>query len=514
MKLIPPLEYIQSRSTAEVRVARLLSRLDGDPAAYAFYSVGLTRHPQKLRAEADFIVLWRGAVLVLEVKGGSLTRHEGVWTIADAQGCSYSKRESPWEQASGNMFALREYLDERLVGRRPAYGVLVVTPDQRIPRGVEWDPWEWAGPDAMTSANFSRALDSAAAHARSKAHLPEIHSLKAVRDALRPEFDAVRLLPDIAEAIEGQMARLLESQIDVLSGLEDFPRVIVEGGAGTGKTLLGMEAARRAAAQGLQVLFTCRSESVLSYIGAELESAGVTVVPFDRLRDLPRFDLVVIDEAQDLMNIEDLPALEAVLSGPIDTSRWWLFLDPNNQSRIDGVFDDEAYSLIKESSVARYRLRLNFRNTANIVSQVQTYIDADLGTPRIGEGPRVRTEVFEDQARMVELVRAKLGVLIGDGVSARDIAVISAQGATRVVDAGGKSFEFMTPRQAKGLEFKYVLIVDVDDLSAEGWQSRLYVAMTRAKVELWICLSKRAEGQIKEIARANVSRLLERAADD
>jgi hypothetical protein len=506
MKLIPPLEFIDSQSSAEVRVARTLAAIDED-SGYAFYSVGLTRHEHKLRAEADFIVLWKGAVIVLEVKGGSIGRHDGVWTVSDSRGRGYSKRESPWEQASGNMFALREYLVESLPRRRFAYGILVVTPDQRLDQSLEWEKWEWAGPDAMSPKVFASALDSVASHSRRQAKIDSIPSLLDVRDALRPEFDRMRLLPDIAEAIEGQMTRLLPSQLEVLSGLEDFPRVIVEGGAGTGKTLLAVEAAKRAARDGDTVLFTCRSGGVIQQFEDDLREAAVTATPFDLIDGRARFDVVVVDEAQDIMNLDDLPKLESAMVLPLDQSKWWLFLDRNNQSRIDGAFDDDAFDLLSSSSVARYKLKFNFRNTKNIVTQVQSYLDADLGTPRIGEGPRVRSEVAESRADTDDRLTAKASRLIRDGISAHDLAFISASDSVRSVQVDGKVYEITTPRDVKGLEFKYVLVVDIDDLDAEGALPRLYIAMTRAKVELWLCMSRKAEAQVKRLVRANVERL-------
>lgn len=75
MRLIPPAEYIDSQSPAERKVAELLTAIRSNEGV-TYHSVHLPRHRKQIMGEADFVVLWRGTILVLEVKGGRIGRTE------------------------------------------------------------------------------------------------------------------------------------------------------------------------------------------------------------------------------------------------------------------------------------------------------------------------------------------------------------------------------------------------------------------------------------------------------
>ena len=110
------------------RLARLLRDVEGDHDAVAFHSVKLRSHAYKQQAEADFVLLWRGVVIVVEVKGGGVRKHEGVWYSVDRRGDWHRLPDSPMEQARTAAFALRDILQEEGVGWFP-HEAVVVTPD-------------------------------------------------------------------------------------------------------------------------------------------------------------------------------------------------------------------------------------------------------------------------------------------------------------------------------------------------------------------------------------------------
>ena len=173
-----------------------------------------------------------------------------------------------------------------------------------------------------------------------------------------------------------QLAELTKEQRGVLDALHHAPRLIVDGGAGSGKTLLAIEAARRLAREGERVLFLTYNKLLAARItvGADAEDyAGELVVrnvhrhfhevikastlaaefeakfdpadnaSFDEL--LPEyaevaasdsgeglFDAIVIDEAQDLLTTRNLNALHEMLRGGLEEGRWFAFLDSQDQA--------------------------------------------------------------------------------------------------------------------------------------------------------------------------------------
>jgi len=79
------------------------------------------------------------------------------------------------------------------------------------------------------------------------------------------------------------LVRLTEEQFNILEVLCAFPRVGISGGAGTGKTLVAMERARRLAAEGRRVLLLCYNRGLAAYLKPRAD--GFVVSTFHSLCD-------------------------------------------------------------------------------------------------------------------------------------------------------------------------------------------------------------------------------------
>lgn len=524
MRLIPPLEFINPRnSRAERHVAELLSKIENEDAV-AYHSVHLPEHETKRMGEADFVVLWKSAVIVVEVKGGGISRANGVWRYTNRYGQTNEKHESPWQQAQGAMFALRKSLNEQ-VSEFVNDIALVVTPDQEMPSDPEWGSWEWAGPtDVRTPESLRRVLDRSARKARtnpSNGRLFPERSMDGIRNVLRRDFDRMRRLVDEENRIGEEMAELFGDQARAMDVLSDNRRVRIEGGAGTGKTLLGIEWSRRFSDLGHRTAFTCRSAKLREHAARSLSGSEVAVLPPERLADEGPFDALVIDEGQDLVNPEDLVLLDEGIKGGLEQGTWWMFLDNNNQAHVDGYFDPATYSMLGEWAPVSAKLRDNVRNTGPIISWVQMHLGSDLGTPRVGAGPKVKTVRVRpgDQSRTREEVEAWLKYLGREGVSTQNVLIVTCadsfersalplthSGSTTSFDSHLGAIRVATPAQIKGLEERHVLVVDVEDLDSSEAIARAYVALTRASVSLWVALGDKAWSVLESTAIEQISR--------
>ena len=72
-------------------------------------------------------------------------------------------------------------------------------------------------------------------------------AIDAIAHYLRGDFDFIPTSDAILDDVRKQLDQLTQSQRIVLDVLHDSARVLVDGGAGTGKTLLAIEAAQRMA---------------------------------------------------------------------------------------------------------------------------------------------------------------------------------------------------------------------------------------------------------------------------
>lgn len=520
VQLIPAELGLDVPSAAEKTIFRLLRLVEID-GCVALHSLNLSEHEYKICGEIDFVIVGPPGIFVLEVKGGRVALRNGIWVFTDRYGTERRKAEGPFKQAQSATFALLDRLRALLphgVAPKPAFGWGVVFPDQEFnERSVEWAPeMVLDGNVCRTAQSLETGLRRLIRYWRRKSgdRRPlKASDVSAIRRALRPEFDLVPSLALRMQNLESTHQSLTESQYRVLDMVAGNPRILCAGGAGTGKTFLAAEVARREVAAGRRVLVTCRSGILARFLAeqpglsndmcvtAQLGASAVEQGPFDT---------VVVDEAQDIMNLEDLMMLDDLIVGGLDSGRWRMFYDANNQSGVLGSFDPEAFTLLEQSGAARVDLTDNCRNTRDIVEEVQRLVHADIGVSTAGAGLPVQYTFTSSPVEAAGQLSDHLQNLLGDGVEPGHISILSplpfekscvtnlaeeVRRLVRVLDAATVTLPvngigFSSIPQFKGLENRFVCVVDieaVDDPPAA--LSLLYVAMTRARAGLWIGFS-------------------------
>src|SRR4051794_13597759 len=98
--MIPSLPDSDNPSAAELRIYEKI-RTETGREWFALHSLGLANHHRKPWAEIDFVLIGPHGVFCLEVKGGRLARHDGLWHFTDRNESTNSKREGPFEQVGG-----------------------------------------------------------------------------------------------------------------------------------------------------------------------------------------------------------------------------------------------------------------------------------------------------------------------------------------------------------------------------------------------------------------------------
>jgi hypothetical protein len=99
-------------SEAEHDVFELL-RVQLSPEWTCLHSLGIAQHKRKVWAEIDFVLIGPAGVFCLEVKGGRVSRGDGVWKFQNRHGVVNEKREGPFEQVGSATGALRGFFRNR-----------------------------------------------------------------------------------------------------------------------------------------------------------------------------------------------------------------------------------------------------------------------------------------------------------------------------------------------------------------------------------------------------------------
>ena len=513
----------------EKAVWEALFRSLPDEAAL-FWSQGVV--DEQHEREIDLLVAWPGAGLaVVEVKGGHVERDaEGRWW--QTRGTDRRLAKHPFEQAKNASHSLAKQLNAAGVraGRSPvqpfvALPQMKVTGDPvDLPRRLVLDRDDLPGAAGVVATALRQV--------EGRDHLDEI-ALEELIAFLTAHLSSQTALVSLAEENEQRVQQLTDDQLDILDVLAHHHRLAVIGGAGTGKTWLALEQARRLCNDGQSVALLCYSRGLGRFLermtatwrkkptyvglfhdlaldwGAPGETGAesdywATTLPL-ALGDLAAarapaqlFDAVVVDEAQDF------------------GQHWWTSLLQCLRDPVEGglsVFldaDQRVFSRQSEPPVDTkpFELRRNVRNTKRI-GQLFSSLASEI--PRLAsfDGPPVRfVQCAAEEAvdRADEAVDALL-----DEWDAGKIALLTTGSRhnlqQRAVDRHGHAAywdDFFAEREVfyghvlgfKGLERACVVLAVNGFKQPERAREMLYVGLSRARTQLVVC------GDLADIAAA------------
>ncbi len=563
--MIPAVPMPPAGATGEAKVYAALAELPDGYRVYhslPYYLLPSGREPLR-EGEIDFLILHpeRG-LLVLEVKGGRIgyEGRERRWTSTAHDGAVHEIRD-PFRQAQQNVKNLvREIEALGVDGEAPlafVHGHAVAFPDcdwrvEADPVGAPRELVADAGDLARGVERRVEELFALWARGRSGsgagAGLTKRWVKKLGQQLLAPRFSLGLTLGTELAWEERALARLHEEQELALEFLELNGRAVVIGGAGTGKSVVACERARRLAQAGKRVLLLCFNLPLAHHLR---ELAGsweglegrVTARAYHELgRDLCReaglaweepdpddreaselfwnetsgyllleaagklgttFDALVVDEAQDFR------------------TEWWGVLRellPGRDAAPVALFADREQDLWSRGSVFPeglpiFPLRTNSRNTAAIARFLAGIAAAGPppGPTRLapgavpGEEPRViRWRNGADEREKAAEVAKRL--LVDEGLSLSRVAVVGMRRlensslaekpelAGFPVEAigddgrarGAGALRYATPHRFKGLEADVVLLLGVDGSRWSVAPRNLYVAASRARHRLFL----------------------------
>jgi hypothetical protein len=538
----------QDKWKAERRVFEAMKETRFGEGATAVHSLRLAEHQYKREGELDFVVVSPFGLFVLEVKGGGVRRDEsGMWIYTDRYGNDHRNAEGPFGQAQSGMYSLVTSICDHFgeeIRHKLVYGFGVITPDARLPEATP----EWDSRQVLDKTKFDQDAHLQGflgglrnyydeRYASSKRDCGRIPSevINDIVGFLRPAFDRVPSLVHRVGDVREVLHSLTEEQYRYLDFDDANKRILCEGGAGTGKTFLAMEVARRENARGRRTLLTCRSPSLSQYLESRMKSEenvdvlnASTVCSLD---DDVEYETLIVDEGQDVLTADILLELVAHLRGGVDDGRWRFFYDPNRQSGFYGEAEQEALQWLENARPVKMPLSQNCRNPLPVVQKTQIYTGGDLGDPGVGEGPKVEIDYAKDRTDSTGRLRMVLRKLMREGLDPGSVAVLSPldfedssvstlprdlRSCIRPLDPETASefpfsgVAFSSIRDFKGFESDAVIVTDLDETRAvPSIQNVLYVAMSRARFQLFLILPKSMRSTMERLANKHLSDISE-----
>jgi hypothetical protein len=461
---------------------------DLDADWVVLHSLGLHGHEKKIWGEADIVVLSTKGFFALEVKGGKVSCKDGVWHYGEPGKPGYTKKEDPWTQAKGCMFAVRERLAQAdRAFEDLLFGFGVVMPVETFTTtGAEIEPAVLVDSREFRHQNLGRYISRLqrhwqgvyeAKHGRAP-KLPTRVDIQRARAVLRPDVDSALSIGSYLTGIDARLVQLTNDQVRASRRMAANPRTIVRGRAGTGKTVIAMERARQLAASGARVLFLCFNQLLATHVRLSMQAdpvlrqvdvrhvhalyrevidaAGMagqlghaadeeqlyaeayprTFVSAAIELGLPAWDALVIDEAQDLLTPDNIDAFDLMLGSPgINRGRWHIFFD--REQNIYGTdTQDQVEKRLAEAVPAFDDLFENCRNTRQVAVQASIISGIDLALDGAPDGVPCDNVYYKDRKACLAALDTTVTRLLRRGVPAGEIVVLSTRKRENSMVAG------------------------------------------------------------------------------
>ena len=573
-RTIPSILSPHVRSNAERKIFQLFEEAEGTENWVVLHSLGLTEIPSSIYGEIDFVVLAPGlGLFALEVKGGQVSRKEGAWVYTNRYNQAGVKYRSPFDQAKEAVFCLVKEIKRNLDREfshlnRLFFGYGVMFPDiEYKASGTDEQAWQvFDIRDQDNIRDFIRRLSEGAARKYEETFGRPVafesllgkKEVDYIANKLRGDFDRPVALRVQIQQTEQERARLTEEQYRCIDHNEENPRVLIRGGAGTGKTLIAVQEAAVSTARGQRTALFCFNKNLgqwlerqfsdpalmPAYVGTfhsflvevlEKTGANFEIPPDSREQNvffkeklpalaipliregLEKFDLLVVDEAQDLINDVYLDVFDQVLNGGIRDGNWRFFGDFSRQAIYSDLMTGEAMlDLLKERAFhSNYTLKINCRNPKPICEEIRTvtgYANTNDKWMKV-DGPEVEYITYSDEKEGVRCLDELLGELRRQGIRPEKITILSRlrrensivrQLKNHTIEnfsvGGNEAVSFSTIHSFKGLENSVIILTDIHSYRDK---QLIYVAFSRAAAGLYVIEHKNAHDEYTALKAEN-----------
>jgi len=543
---------------------------------YILHSVFTNYHLNNISGELDFLVLAPGmGIFAIEVKHGGVSREKGTWLYENRSGKINQKKKSPFSQVHGTMHSIRQYILDQVSHDKSKYerlknllfgtGVAFTSMvNKNIDFGPEAFPWQVLTREGLSLPirKYLNTLSDGWHNEYQDKYWYDVNKsrptsrdcelvLKILRGDLNIDYTEINRISDNEKIIE----EFTKEQFYILNFVNFNDRCLIEGQAGTGKTVLALELVKRRLKKDEKVGFFCFNNQLGQKLNKTisnnftstqydycvgtlhsymLNNTDVAIPKSDKSKfyseTLPlefliqnegilysdQFDFLVIDEVQDLLTNYYLEVIDFILEGGVDRGRWVMFGDFSNQAiYLNNPF--EALENLKRRThfTKLPPLNINCRNTKRISNQNSLLTGIDLpeftNQTLIGESITVKFPAKNKQKKVVEEV---VESLLDKEIPITKITLLSPKRVSNnclsdsdyIADLKKDGLTVTTIQSFKGLEDAIVVLYDFDEISSEKSRKLLYVGISRATQRLLLILDNSLKQDYQKIVRTNLSK--------
>lgn len=499
--------------------------------------------------EADFVVFNKElGLLCIEAKAGRVSYLDGEWYYGNGTPMPHG---GPFNQAANAKFRLRDLLRSKGFSNlerrcRMHHAVWFPSVSETQIRGVALAPEAerslmLLAEDLVNPEPKIRRILDIQTNGVSTV-LTDKESDSIIEHILCPAFELVpskRLKYDLAEAA---FLRLLNSQKRILDFLVDQKTAVINGVAGSGKTLIAIERARQLSELGEKTLFLCYNtmlcddirrrcqsyEYVDVYTMAayacktcntqepDYEEVALRLMRWYGTGSFP-YKHVIVDEGQDfgveaIEQAEILRTLGELVSEKNGT--FYLFYDRNQLIQGTGI-----PQFIGEAD-CKLTLYVNCRNTRNIALSCSNALPGDnrcITKEAATSGTIPKMFISTDSERQAAFIRSEIHSLKVHGIN--DVVILTCSTESKsmlrnhIINGRWENSKVpvYTCRRFKGLEADAIILIDVSETTwaknatelshTPGKGLLYYTGASRARYELRIVCNLTEEG-CTEILRA------------
>lgn len=522
--MIPDMPKEFSPASQEGNMFAGLQNLSDD--FYVFHSFKMTnvKNNTIYENEIDFVILNKNyGVICLEAKSGAVYYANGYWYYENGTKMAH---DGPFNQAQSNKYKLLHAIEEKpLVA--PLLSRLKLLHCVWFPSLTRQDVKASAYPPEADK-NLVLTKESLSDPTEDILRIFGIELPNGVHTSLNDEefnlllksvfcqefkvFPSASFDDDLKKIV---FHRLLSEQTAVLDFLCEQRTAVINGAAGTGKTMIAVEKAQRHAIDGETVLFLCYNINLKEYLeknyhydnvsyytlaGYACKVCNTSIPDYHKLQEILEeqyvynkfpYKHVIIDEGQDfgIDAIEETDILrtikECVTSDNNPEGTFYVFYD-----RLQSVHSSKIPSYIEDAD-CKLTLYRNCRNTENIAkTSLSLFPQRKLKViDGCVAGKPTDVHFCPDEKSEVDCINSVIDDYVVHGL--KNIVILTCKTeSTSVLSSEIKNgrfrnkYLFSSCRKFKGLEADAVILVDVDSSTFADSAKIFYVGSSRARLRL------------------------------